>query len=331
MDVLSDAVHTIAQAMSAQAKGDLTIQLPDGKFKGELDTLKQAINYSLKNLKQVVGTVTNASYTIKDSAAEVAQASSGLSARVQQQAAALEKTSASMVQINSSIQHTSGHAQQATALVSGVQQKAKQGSEVMSQTIKAMQGIKDSSKQIEQIVSLIDGIAFQTNLLALNAAVEAARAGDNGRGFAVVAGEVRGLAQKSAEAAKDIKKLISESVHKIDEGTQLADASGEALVEITQSIDEVNGLVALIAEASSEQAQGIHQVNQAIGNIDGVTQQNAALVEETAATAESLRDQAFVLEENILFFKTGAEGVAAGYNKTQTDSYSRSMLALEMH
>jgi methyl-accepting chemotaxis protein len=316
MDVISEAVKNISQAMSAQAAGDLNYQLPDAKFKGEFDELKNALHYSLTNLKQVVVTVTDASYTIKASAAEVAQASSGLSERVQQQAASLEKTAASMMQINSRIQQTSAHAQQATALVSDVQQKARQGSSVMSQTISAMQGIKASSKHIEQIVSLIDGIAFQTNLLALNAAVEAARAGENGRGFAVVAGEVRGLAQKSAAAAKDIKKLISESVHKIDEGTQLADASGAALKGITLAIDEVESLVELIASASVEQAQGIHEVNQAMGKIDGVTQQNAALVEETAATAESLREQAHVLEENISFFKTESTPISLPKTKS---------------
>ena len=305
MRVLSDSVNQIGQAMRAQAAGDLTVQLPDGSFKGDLDELKEAINYSLANLKGVVTAVMEASNTIKSSATDVAKASSGLSSRVQQQAAALEKTSSSMVQMNTSIQETNTHAQQASELVSGVQQKANQGRAVMTQTIKAMQGIKASSKKIEQIVSLIDGIAFQTNLLALNAAVEAARAGENGRGFAVVAGEVRGLAQKSAEAAKDIKLLIGESVNQIDEGTQLADASGEALMAITQAVDEVTDLVEFIANASVEQADGIAQVNHAISNIERVTQQNASLVEETAATAERLRDQAFVLEENMLFFKTG--------------------------
>lgn len=152
---------------------------------------------------------------------------------------------------------------------------------------------------------MIDGIAFQTNLLALNAAVEAARAGDHGRGFAVVAGEVRGLAQKSAEAAKDIKKLIGESVVRIEEGTKLADDSGIALKEITGAIDEVAGLVVQIANATKEQAQGMHQVHDAITKIDGVTQQNAALVEETAAAAESLSEQSSILRKEMSFFSTG--------------------------
>jgi methyl-accepting chemotaxis protein len=176
----------------------------------------------------------------------------------------------------------------------------------MEQTIEAMNSIQQSSHKISDIVSLIDGIAFQTNLLALNAAVEAARAGEHGRGFAVVAGEVRSLAQKSAEAAKEIKDLIEESVTRIDQGTRLAAESGEMLQEITGSIDKVTEMINQIATASAEQASGIRQVHVAISQIDGVTQQNAALVEQTSEASANLSEQARILEKDMSFFNTGA-------------------------
>jgi len=188
-----------------------------------------------------------------------------------------------------------------------VQTKTQQGAGVMQQTIASMNAIQQSSHKIADIVSLIDGIAFQTNLLALNAAVEAARAGDHGRGFAVVAGEVRALAQKSAEAAKDIKHLIDESVGRINEGTELASQSGEMLNGIHGAIEEVVTMIEQIAQASQEQAQGVGQVHQAITNIDQVTQQNAALVEETTASTESLTQEADNLRQNMAFFQTGSQ------------------------
>jgi len=305
MDAMSDAITQIGKVVAAQASGDLTVNLPQGRFKGELHDLKNAINYSLEKLKEVVAVVTEAGETVNGASREVSQGSQSLSDRVQEQAASLEETSATMEQMNATIQQNTESTEQAARLATEVQQKAKQGSDVMERTISAMQGIKASSHKISEIVTLIDGIAFQTNLLALNAAVEAARAGEHGRGFAVVAGEVRGLAQKSAEAAKDIKKLISESVERIEEGTQLADDSGDALKGITGSIDEMTGLVAQIANATKEQAAGMHQVHDAITKIDGVTQQNAALVEETAAAAESLSYQSNLLRQEMQFFTTG--------------------------
>jgi methyl-accepting chemotaxis protein len=222
-----------------------------------------------------------------------------------------------MDQMNSTIQHNTANTQHASDIAKGVQVKAQQGSKVMSQTIQAMQSIQESSHKIADIVSLIDGIAFQTNLLALNAAVEAARAGEHGRGFAVVAGEVRALAQKSADAAKDIKKLITESVGRIDQGTKLADESGSVLKEITGSIDEVTNMIAQVAKATEEQAAGIHQVHQAITNIDRVTQQNAALVEQTAAASESMRDQANNLSREMGFFKTQSQRGTAQHSAGQ--------------
>ncbi|WP_052501343.1 methyl-accepting chemotaxis protein [Thiomicrospira microaerophila] len=311
MNAMSDAISQIGKVVAAQASGDLTVSLPAGSFKGELHNLKNAINYSMEKLKEVVNVVSEAANTVDGASREVSQGSHDLSDRVQEQASSLEETSATMEQMNATIQQNTENTDHASKLAVQVQTKAQQGSDVMGKTIVAMQGIKDSSHKIAEIVTLIDGIAFQTNLLALNAAVEAARAGDHGRGFAVVAGEVRGLAQKSAEAAKDIKKLIGESVERIEEGTKLADDSGVALKEITGAIDEVAGLVVQIANATKEQAQGMHQVHDAITKIDGVTQQNAALVEETAAAAESLSSQSAILRKEMSFFDTGAGRSAA--------------------
>ncbi|UQB42586.1 DUF3365 domain-containing protein [Thiomicrospira microaerophila] len=307
MDAMSEAISKISEVVAAQAAGDLTAQLPSGRFRGELHNLKNAINYSLEKIKDVVAVVSDAANSVNAASQEVSQGSLNLSDRVQEQAASLEETSATMEQMNATIQQNTENTDHASKLAVQVQTKAQQGREVMEKTIQAMQGIKASSHKISEIVTLIDGIAFQTNLLALNAAVEAARAGEHGRGFAVVAGEVRGLAQKSAEAAKDIKKLITESVSRIEEGTQLADDSGEALKEVAHSIDEVAGLVVQIANATREQAAGMHQVHDAITKIDGVTQQNAALVEETAAAAESLSDQSSILRREMSFFTTGSQ------------------------
>ncbi|SFR52550.1 PAS domain-containing methyl-accepting chemotaxis protein [Thiomicrospira sp. ALE5] len=305
MEDISDAITKISQVVAAQASGDLTVELPTGHFKGELHSLKNSINYSMEKMKQVVNAVTDASVNVSSAATEVSQASLDLSQRVQEQAASLEQTSATMDQMNATVQANTENAQQTVGVTQQVQKQANQGATVMQQTIGAMNSIQESSHKIADIVTLIDGIAFQTNLLALNAAVEAARAGEHGRGFAVVAGEVRALAQKSAEAAKDIKDLIDESVGRIDEGTKLAAESGDVLQGINDAINNVAEMIKQIAQASVEQSEGIKQVHNAIAQIDGVTQQNAALVEETSAASESLSEQAQRLQEDMAFFKTG--------------------------
>ncbi len=300
---LTEAINHMTEIMSAQAIGDLTKELQSTVFQGQLHDLKNAINYSSEKVKSVVIQAIDTSNMVNEAAAQVSQGSSDLSGRVQEQAAALEETSATMHEMSTAVQANTANAKKVADLASQVQRQAGAGVDVMHQTISAMQSIKASSTQIADIVTIIDSIAFQTNLLALNAAVEAARQGEHGRGFAVVASEVRALAQKSAEAAKDIKKLIHESVTRIEVGTQLADKSGAMLSGITGSIAQVSEMIESIANASNEQSQGIHQVHQAISNIDRVTQENAALVEETTAAAESLNSEANHLKENMRFFK----------------------------
>ena len=303
---LEDAINEITQVSLSQAKGDLT-QTIKGTYHGELRVLKDAVNTSVSRLDAIVSVAVEAAHVVRMNSTEVSQGALDLSQRVQEQAAALEQTSSTMEQMSSAVKNNTENAEFATDIARGVQQSTSQGNQVMEQTIEAMTAIQESSHKIADIVTLIDGIAFQTNLLALNAAVEAARAGDHGRGFAVVAGEVRALAQKSAEAAKDIKHLIDESVTRIDQGTKLATQSGEVFNQVKGAIDEVTSKISEIASASGEQNEGIGQVHQAITSIDSVTQQNAALVEETSAAAESMRDQATSLMEKMSFFKTSGK------------------------
>lgn len=307
---IAKVVDAISEEVNAQAAGDLTKELT-GNFKGQLHGLQTAINASIKKLKEVVIMATNASEVVNGAAAEVSQGSNDLSKRVQQQAAALEQTSSTMHEMNSQVQNSSENAQHANQIAKDVQGKANEGTEVMQQTMEAMTAIEESSHKISDIVTLIDGIAFQTNLLALNAAVEAARAGDHGRGFAVVAGEVRALAQKAADAAKDIKTLIDETVNRVEYGSNLATQSGEMLQSINDSIDSVSQMIGQIATAATEQAEGVEQVHQAITEIDGVTQQNAALVEETSAASESLSEQARRLQQEMAFFNTGEQHIGS--------------------
>ncbi|WP_178860915.1 methyl-accepting chemotaxis protein [Thiomicrorhabdus cannonii] len=304
MQDLDSAMAEIIRVVVAQSEGDLTNTI-SAQYRGDLETLKQAVNTSAQKLVEVVSKAVEASSIVSSAAEEVSRGSSDLSQRVQEQAAALEETSATMDEMNSTVEANTENSQRAAEVAQGVRTQANEGSQVMQQTISAMNAIQESSHKIADIVTLIDGIAFQTNLLALNAAVEAARAGDHGRGFAVVAGEVRALAQKSAEAAKDIKTLIDESVTRIGQGTQLASQSGEMLNEINRSIESVTVMIEQIARASSEQANGVTQVHVAISQIDQVTQQNAALVEETTAAAESMSEQANNLSRDMAFFKIG--------------------------
>jgi methyl-accepting chemotaxis protein len=304
MQNTADVIYSLLKVVEAHAQGDLTKELPNGTYKGQFHDLKNAMAYSTDKMREAIAHATQASHVVDNAANQVSQGASDLSTRVQEQAAAIEQTSATMTEMASAVSHNTDHAKRVSLLAKQVKDETQTGMEVMQKSISAMQEIQASSSQIADIVTLIDGIAFQTNLLALNAAVEAARAGDHGRGFAVVASEVRDLAQKSANAAKDIKSLITESVHRIEQGTQLAGQSGEMLQGITKSIEQVTQMIEEIAHASGEQSDGIDQVHRAMSSIDRVTQENAALVEETTAAAESLRNEAYSLIENMRFFKT---------------------------
>lgn len=303
MDSLDKAIKDITHVVTAQSDGDLTQEIQNA-YQGDLLTLKNAINQSLEKLSSSVFDAMQSANEVNNGARTLSNDANSLSSRLQQQAAAIEETSATMEQMNAAVQNNTQNALQATTVVEKVQTETIQAGSVMEKTIEAMSGIQKSSNEISEIVTLIDSIAFQTNLLALNAAVEAARAGEHGRGFAVVAGEVRALAQKSADAAKDIKHLINSNVQRINDGTQLASESGDVIRAITNSINDVTQMIHEISTASAEQAEGVSQVHQSITDIDTATQENAALVESTSATADNMNRQAGELSANMAFFKT---------------------------
>ncbi len=303
MEIIESVMSDVKTISLAQAGGDLTQRLT-ADYGGEFLVLKNAINSSMDRLNETVSTALIAAEAVSTSSGEVAQGAINLSQRVQEQAAALEQSSATMEQISAAVEQNAQNSQAESDIEHDVEVKAKEAADVMQKTIGAMNAIQESSHKISEIVSLIDSIAFQTNLLALNAAVEAARAGDHGRGFAVVAGEVRALAQKSAEAAKDIKDLIGESVARIDQGTKLARESGDSINDIANVIEQVSQMSSGVCQASKEQAVGVRQMQTALMQIDQVTQQNAALVEQTSAAAEDMSENALELRRRMAFFKT---------------------------
>ena len=267
-----------------------------------------ALNTMQLSLADVVARVRTGSESLATASAEIAQGNQDLSARTENQASALEQTTASMEQLSTTVRHNADNAQKANQLSHQASLVASQGGAAVEQVVATMKDITHSSRKIADIIGVIDGIAFQTNILALNAAVEAARAGDQGRGFAVVASEVRSLAGRSADAAKEIKQLITDSVERVEKGTLLVDQAGATMQEVVSSIHKVTALVEDISAASSEQAQGVGQVGAAVGQMDQATQQNAALVEEMAAAANSLRTQANDLVQGVAIFRVGSAG-----------------------
>jgi methyl-accepting chemotaxis protein len=289
----------IARAIAA---GDLTHQIEVSSH-NEMGELQQALKDMNASLVNIVGQVRTGTDTIYSASSDIASGNLDLSNRTELQASSLERTAASMTEVTSAVNQNADHARRANQLAQSASDVAVKGGSVVSSVINTMSSINDSSKRIVDIIAVIDGIAFQTNILALNAAVEAARAGEQGRGFAVVAAEVRSLAKRSADAAQEIKTLIGDSVSKVDAGSALVQQAGSTMNEIVASIRSVTDIMSEIATASADQTAGISRVSGAIDDMNQVTQQNAALVEQAAAAAQSLQDQAEHLERVVSAFK----------------------------
>jgi methyl-accepting chemotaxis protein len=309
-------MNAAVQATGEIARGNLVIAVPRGG-KDEVGQLLESLAQMQASLVRLIGQVHQSTDSIQVASAEVAAGTRDLATRTEQAASSLEETASSMEELNSTVKQTADAARQANQLASNAAGVAAQGGEVVQQVVSTMSEINQSSQKIADIIGVIDGIAFQTNILALNAAVEAARAGEQGRGFAVVAGEVRTLAQRSAQAAKEIKALIDTSVDKVRGGTALVNTAGSTMQEIVQSVQRVSDIIGEITAATSEQSDGISQVNVAVTQLDQMTQQNAALVEQSQAAAESLSDQARALGVAVGAFNIGGRGPASALALTE--------------
>jgi methyl-accepting chemotaxis protein len=304
ISAINALVQDAGMLADAARDGRVYVRADAGRHQGDFRKIVEGVNETLEMIATPIVTVKEAAETINTAANEISKGNIDLSQRTEEQASSLEETASSMEQLASTVKQNAENAKQANQLAMTATSIAERGGEVVSDVVNTMAAINESSQKIEDIISVIDGIAFQTNILALNAAVEAARAGEQGRGFAVVAGEVRNLAQRSAVAAKEIKELIADSVGKTTEGTRQVENAGKTMEEIVNSVKRVSDIVGEITAASIEQSSGIDQVNKAVTQMDEVTQQNAALVEEAAAAAESLMEQANNLVESIRQFKT---------------------------
>ena len=324
---ITGPINQAVAVSQAVAAGDLNVQF-EARGKNETAQLLIALKQMVGSLSQVVSDVRSGSEGVATASAQIAQGNNDLSARTEQQASALQQTAASMEELSSTVKQNADSARSANQLAVNASSVAERGGAVVAQVVNTMKGINESSRRISDIISVIDGIAFQTNILALNAAVEAARAGDQGRGFAVVASEVRSLAGRSAEAAREIKMLINASVERVEQGTAQVDEAGITMSEVVSAIKRVTDLMGEISAASREQSEGVNQVGEAVVQMDQVTQQNAALVEEMAAAAGSLEQQARELVSTVSVFKLeGADAAqparSASPHKTPSRSVAR--------
>ena len=301
LNVINDVFSETELVLSSLADGNLSVQI-NGNFPGRMDVLKTNTNATVAKLNEVVREIRQASVTVSASADDIAQSNVSLSQRTEEQASSLEQTAASMDEITSTVNHTAENASHANSIASQAKDQAAKGGEVVTEAMQAMEQINDASSKIADIISVIDAIAFQTNLLALNAAVEAARAGEQGRGFAVVASEVRNLAGRSANAAKEIKGLIDDSVTKVNVGSELVTRSGNTLKDIIKQVENVSSIVGEISTATDEQSTGISEVHKAVEVLQELTQQNTAMVEEATAASEELGTQAKGMKKLIEFF-----------------------------
>ena len=311
--LVGSITHPLERAVGladAIAGGDLTQDVHDDR-RDELGHLLRSLSAMGARLRGVVGEVRSGVESVSAASSQIATGNHDLSARTEQTAANLEETAASMEELTATVTQSADTARQANQLAANAAQAAERGGEVVGQVVTSMQQITESSRKIADIIGVIDGIAFQTNILALNAAVEAARAGEQGRGFAVVAGEVRSLAQRSAEAAKEIKQLITTSVDNVQSGSAQVEQAGQSMQDIVHSVRRVSDLIGEITASSTEQRDGIGQVNQAVANLDQMTQQNAALVEESSAAAAAMHEQAQRLAQVVAVFNVGNGAVAA--------------------
>jgi methyl-accepting chemotaxis protein len=316
------AFEALGVGLGKLSGGDLTYRLSEG-FTQAFTEIKDDFNATMAKINETIGAIAASTREVANAAAEISTSTTDLAQRTEEQGASLQKTTSAMEHISVTVKKNAESAQEANASASGTQEVADRGGQVVAKAVGAMARIEESSRKISDIISVIDEIARQTNLLALNAAVEAARAGEAGRGFAVVASEVRSLAQRSAQAAKDIKDLITNSSGQVQEGVELVNQAGGALTEIVESIKKVAAIVSEIATASADQADGLAEVNTSLVQMDEVTQQNSALVEENAATAKTLEQQSQAMDEQVSFFQLGDAGA--------TDETSRAVAAAARH